>query len=176
MRLGKKQKILHVFFLFFIPEVTKLAWTLIYEGISGYFFFTVVLHLFMTSCSVLIMNILSNRHKYDLRTFVKMLKKIKNQAGQVWTSGLPRRRHTLTVSQSDSFWPSYGLWSVSECSKTEPEALVWSKVQQGVITPLPIYALSDIGLKAAGNGTHCQNDGKLKFDKKLANKYLGLYV
>ena len=35
--------------------------------------------------------------------------------------------------------------SVSECSKTEPEAPVWSKVQQEVITPLSMYALSDVG-------------------------------
>ena len=27
----------------------------------------------------------------------------------------------------------------------EPEAPVWSKVQQEVITPLPMYALSDVG-------------------------------
>ena len=39
----------------------------------------------------------------------------------------------------------YGLRSVSECSKTESEAPVWSKVQQEVITPLPLYALSDVG-------------------------------
>ena len=34
---------------------------------------------------------------------------------------------------------------VSECSKTEPEAPIWSKVQLEVITPLPMYALSDVG-------------------------------
>ena len=48
-------------------------------------------------------------------------------------------------SRTDLFWPSYGLRSASECSKTEPEAPVWSKVQQGVIRPLPMHALSDIG-------------------------------
>ena len=80
------------------------------------------------------------------------------------------------MSQSDSFWPSYGLWSISECSKTEPEAPVWSKVQQGVITTLPMYALSDVGKKTASDGTHCQNNGKLKFDDKVPKKSLGLYV
>ena len=48
-------------------------------------------------------------------------------------------------SWSDSFWLSYCLRSFSESSKTEPEAPVWSKVQQGVITPLYMYALSDVG-------------------------------
>ena len=38
-----------------------------------------------------------------------------------------------------------------------------------------MYALSDVGLKTAGDGTHCQNDGKLKVDDKVSKKSPGLY-
>ena len=103
------------------------------------------LHSCITSCSVLSMNISSNRHIYQLRTFAKMLKKknIKLESlNFVCTSGLPRRRHTQTIV---TFWPSYGLQSVSEWPKIEPEAPMCSKVQQEVITPLHIYTLSDEG-------------------------------
>ena len=120
----------------------------------------------MTSCTVLIMNILSKRHIYHLRTFLKMFKK-KNIELDIWCAPQDYQEedtHKPSL-QSDSFWPSYGLRSVSECSKTEPEAPVWSKVQQGIITPLPMY-----------DGRHCQNDGKLNFDNKLPKKSLGLYI
>ena len=30
--------------------------------------------------------------------------------------------------------------------------------------------------KTAGDGMHCQNDGKFMFDDKLPNKFLGIYV
>ena len=40
-----------------------------------------------------------------------------------------------------------------------------------------MYALSDVGQKkTAGDGTHFKNGGKLKFEDKLPNKSLGLYV
>ena len=39
-----------------------------------------------------------------------------------------------------------------------------------------MYALSDVGEKTAGDGTHCQSDGKLKVHHKVSKKSPGLYV
>ena len=103
-------------------------------------------HSCLTSCSVLIMNIMSNRHIYQLRTFVQMFEKKKIKLHSIWCEPQDYQEEDThkPLSRLDSFWPSYGLRSISECSKTEPEAPVWSKVHQGAITPLPLYALSDV--------------------------------
>ena len=39
-----------------------------------------------------------------------------------------------------------------------------------------MYALSDVGYKTAGDGTHCQSDGKLKVDDKVLIQSSRLYV
>ena len=67
-------------------------------------------------------------------------------------------------SRSDLFWLSYSLRTASETSKTDFPATQGCKPWQGPITPLTMYALRDVGQKAAGDGYRCQNDGKLKLD------------
>ena len=70
--------------------------------------------------------------------------KRRNYRTEIWCAP-QRRTHTKTVVTIGLVLTELCLRSVSECTKTEPEAPLWCKVQQEVITPLYMYALSDVG-------------------------------
>ena len=91
------------------------------------------------------------------------------QKAQIWFT--PQEHLDEDTHKSSSrlylFWRSYSLRTASETSKTGFLATQGCKPWQGSITPLTIYALSDVGQKTAGDGYRRQSDGKLKFDHKL---------
>ena len=77
----------------------------------------------------------------------KCLKR-KNPARQLKSGVNLRKPKKKTQTNRRHNWTRFDQVMVSGVSQNalkEPEDPVWSKLQQGVITPLPMYAQSDVG-------------------------------